>query len=71
MRSSLAEPSRCQQCAAGEAMQSPPTDLADSLVDRLLQKRVGELVVQIPAVLRFRHELRADELLEHGRKSFR
>ena len=58
--SSLAEPSRCHQRATGEAMHSPPTYLADPLIDRLLQKRMGELVVQVPAMLRFRHEPRTE-----------
>ncbi len=69
--SSLAEPSRRQQRAAGEAMQSAPPDLADLLIDRLLQQRMGELVAQIPAVLRFGHELRANEWLEHRGEALR
>ena len=69
--SSLAEPSRCQKRATCEAMQTPPPDLADSLIDRFLQQRVGELVTQLPAVLHFRHELGADERLEHRREAVR
>ena len=62
---SLAQPRRSQQRATCQAMQCSPPDLADSLVDRLLQQRMGKLIAQVPAVLRFRDELRPHERLEH------
>ena len=51
-------------------MKSPPTDFADSLIDRFLQQRVRELVAQPSAVLRFGDELGADKPLEHRGEPF-
>jgi hypothetical protein len=69
--SSLTEPRRFEKRASCKAMQGPPPDLADSLIDRLLQQRMAEFVAQLSAVLRFRDELRADEWLENRRNAVR
>ena len=71
MGSRLAEPSCCHERSTREAMQRPSTYLADPLIDRLLQQRMGELVAHVPAVLRFGYEPGTDKRLEHRSEPLR